>query len=470
MCWKLLPEWLKSLAFRLGFFYSLIFGIVSFAGIFFLNWMISSYVIHGVDLSLMEQKRELKHYAAFHDHKIIQGKFLDEANARGTSRVFYSLVSPLGEHLVSSNKHAWNGVTWDLNWLIKAKANGLIFTDLELPKTRARVLTAIIDHNRILQITQSLENETIFLTKVSTMSIILVLVMMAAGIVAGSLMAKKAISGLNKVTLAVRRISRGEFNERVDIHGTGIELVRLGRSYNRMAERIEKLIKEMQEVSDNIAHDLRSPVTRIRGLAEMAAGNTSIEKEGMETIGCIVEECDRLIHLINTMLEISEAEAGLGEMITQSIKSSELVSKTIEIFLPMAEESGLGLEALEIADFSIQGDIRKIQRIMANLVDNAIKYTPYGGNIIISAYTENQTAMFRVSDTGKGIEKDALPKIFDRFYREDLSRSLPGNGLGLSLAMAFARAHNGTIEIDSTPSKGTTSTLCLPLGNGFDSN
>ncbi len=462
MFWKRLPERFRSLGFRLGMSYALIFGLVSSAGICALYVIIASHLMHEADSGLMDQKRALEHYAAFHDDRVIQGKFIDEAGARGTSRVFYSLISPLGERLVSSDASAWQDMAWDTNWLVQAAAQGLIFTDLSFGRKKARVLTAAVTPERFLQITISLKEETAFLAKVRAGAVIFVLAMGAAGIGAGILMARKALKGLDAVTLAVRRVAGGDFKERVAVQGTGIEMMRLGRTYNQMADRIESLIREMTQVNDNIAHDLRSPVTRIRGLAEMAAGDPALPEQGMEALGSIVEECDRLVHLINTMLEISEAQTGLGDMTPGSMPASELISGTMEMFVPLAEENQVVLETVDGADFTVFGDLGKIQRALSNLVDNAIKYTPSGGQVRLSAALENKTARITVTDTGMGISPHALPRIFERFYRADQSRSLPGNGLGLSLAMAFAKAHNGTIEIHSVPGAGTTCTLSLP--------
>lgn len=462
---KRIKEWTKSLTFRLGFLYSLIFGIISSIGILSLNIMISSHVMTGVDMRLLEQKRAVQHYAAFHDHKIIHGKFLDEAGARGTSRVFYRLLTTKGKQEVSSNQSSWQNIKLNKNWITQAKKHTTVFSDLKLhdDRNKARVLSTLVGKDHILQIIVSLENETMFLHKVQTASIILVILMLAAGIAAGSIMAKKAISGLDEITLAVQSVAKGDFQERVVLDGKGSELVRLGRTYNKMADKIETLLLEMQEVNDNIAHDLRSPVTSIRGMAEMAAFEKNLPMETLETLGGIVEECDRLIHLINTMLEISESEAGLVDLKQEKIHASNLINMTIEIFLPMADESGIELKSLDFKDFYFWGEKRKLQRIMANLVDNAIKYTPKGGKVIITALKEDNLLKFRVKDTGMGIEKDLIPKIFDRFYRADQSRTLPGNGLGLSLANAFARAHNGSIQIDSEINKGTTSILSIPF-------
>ncbi|MCG8549408.1 MAG: HAMP domain-containing histidine kinase, partial [Desulfobacterales bacterium] len=347
MFWKRLSERRHSLSFQLGFSYALIFGLICLTGVLCLNAMISSHVMRGVDLRLLEQKRALEHYAAFHDIPVIQGKFIDEAAARGTARVFYRLVSPLGESLVSSDASAWQHGFWDPNWLVQAKARNMLFTDMDMGggREKARVLTTGITPDRFLQITVSLAEESAFLAKVYAASTIFVLAMGIAGIGAGVVMAKKALSGLSTVTRAVQRVADGNFRARVDVQGAGVEMMRLGRTYNRMADHIQALVRTMKEVNDNIAHDLRSPVARIRGLAEMAAEDRAMPPRGIDILGSIVEECDRLIHLINTMLEISEAEAGLNPMRFDRISASQLILKTMEIFTPLAEQSKVRLEA-----------------------------------------------------------------------------------------------------------------------------
>ena len=176
-----------------------------------------------------------------------------------------------------------------------------------------------------------------------------------------------------------------------------------------------------------------------------------------------IEECDRLLDMINTMLIISRTEAGVNQLDCQKLDIGKLVTDACNIFQAPAEEKGLTLDCDGPGPISIDGDVRLIQRLVANLLDNAIKYTPAGGRIDVTVFPgENQTVAIAVQDSGVGISGQDLEHIFERFYRCDPSRSQAGTGLGLSFARAVARAHNGEITVVSTPGEGSTFTVRLP--------
>jgi len=180
-----------------------------------------------------------------------------------------------------------------------------------------------------------------------------------------------------------------------------------------------------------------------------------------------VEECDRLIGMINTMLMITKAESGLHRLDEQEVDLTRLVRDACELLEPVAEDKGLSLACETPEAFPLVGDPPMIQRILANLLDNAIKYTPSGGAVKVSlSEKDGREALVTVHDTGIGIPADDLPHIFERFYRCDHSRSQPGTGLGLSLARALANAHQGDITVTSTSGQGSTFTLTLPRHKG----
>jgi signal transduction histidine kinase len=176
-----------------------------------------------------------------------------------------------------------------------------------------------------------------------------------------------------------------------------------------------------------------------------------------------IEECDRLLDMINTMLLISKTESGVDKLDHRKIDLSEIIRSACDLFEPMAEDNGLTLVCNVPDQCHLLGDSRMIQRMFANLLDNAIKYTPAGGTVSVSvSENEKKDLVVTVKDTGMGIAESDLPRIFDRFYRCDQSRSRPGIGLGLSLARAIARAHHGEITVTSRLNEGSTFTIALP--------
>jgi signal transduction histidine kinase len=175
-----------------------------------------------------------------------------------------------------------------------------------------------------------------------------------------------------------------------------------------------------------------------------------------------VQECDYLLEMINTMLDISEAEAGTGQLAVEKIDVGTLVRDACGLFQPIAEDKGVRIVS-EVPDSSfVYGDVRMLQRMVANLLDNALKYTQPGGTITVSVNGDQERATISFNDTGIGISEEDLPQIFERFYRCDQSRSQPGVGLGLSLALAIARAHGGNITATSSTGKGSSFTITLP--------
>jgi heavy metal sensor kinase len=287
------------------------------------------------------------------------------------------------------------------------------------------------------------------------------LLVVAAGV--GWFMAKRAVSGVEAVTRTARKITANVLEERVPVKDTGDEIDLLAKTFNEMLDRIESLVREVKEMSDNIAHDLKSPITRIRGAAEVTLTTSHVigDYEGMAA--SIIEECDRLLDMINTMLLISKTEAGVERPSLECIDLSSLLSDTCELFTPVAEDKGIILQCVAPESTQLNGDVRMFQRMFSNLLDNAIKYTPSGGKVDVTILAgSSEEASVSIQDTGIGIADDELPHIFDRFYRGDRSRSTSGVGLGLSLSRAIAHAHGGDIHVSSEVGGGSTFVVTLP--------
>jgi heavy metal sensor kinase len=287
------------------------------------------------------------------------------------------------------------------------------------------------------------------------------LIGVAAGV--GWFMARRAVSGVEEVTRTAQIISGGNLEKRVPVHPRGDEIDQLAMTFNQMLDRIQGLLKEVREMSDNIAHDLKSPITRIRGMAEvtLTTGRSLNEYEGMAA--STIEECDRLLNMINAMLMISRTEAGVDRFIRERVDLASLVRDACGLFGPTAEDKNLKLTCSVPDSSSATGDLRMLQRMFANLLDNAIKYTPAGGEVSVTlSESDEKDVTIDIADTGIGIPAQDLTRIFERFYRGDESRSQPGIGLGLSLARAIARAHGGNITVTSTVNRGSVFTVTLP--------
>ncbi|MGD9323257.1 MAG: HAMP domain-containing sensor histidine kinase, partial [Desulfobacterales bacterium] len=257
----------------------------------------------------------------------------------------------------------------------------------------------------------------------------------------------------------------GSLEKRVPVKKGVDEIDQLAITFNQMLDRIQKLVSGIKEMSDNIAHDLKGPITRIRGIAEISLTSRSSLADYESMAASTIEECDRLLEMINTMLMISKTEAGAGQLERRKLDIAGLVCDACDLFQSPAEDKNLKLDCRAPENVIIYGDMRLIQRMIANLLDNAIKYTPSNGSIDVGLrIADDQSVLISVKDTGIGISKQDLAHIFERFYRCDPSRSQAGTGLGLSFARAVARAHDGDITVTSAPDQGSAFTVMLPQG------
>jgi heavy metal sensor kinase len=420
------------------------------------------------DQELLGQAREFSTVLTSRGLEAVKSLALLEAQAAGVKKVFFRLLSSRGEVFSSSNMSYWQDIDVGeaaIKQLVRDRKS--VFETISIPnrKEKVRVLHVMVGTGVILQIGQSMETDSRFIDAFKNIFVItmILLVGLAAGV--GWFMARRAVAGVEAVTRTAQQISGGTLDKRVPVGTRGDEIDQLATTFNQMLGRIQTLITEIKEMSDNIAHDLKSPITRIRGMAEVTLTTGKGIEEYERMAASTVEECDRLLDMINTMLMITKAESGLHHPEEQEMDMSRLIRDACELLETVAEDKGLSLACETPGTFPFVGDPRMIQRTLSNLLDNAIKYTPSGGSVKVSlSEKDGANAVVSVQDKGVGIPPDDLPHIFERFYRCDHSRSQPGTGLGLSLARAFARAHQGDITVISTPGQGSIFTLTLPTG------
>jgi heavy metal sensor kinase len=454
----------RSLAFRLALLYAATCAILSIAAfLIFYQLMISN--IHArTDNALAEELNECSSLLASEGVAPLREEIHRKAQSAGTGKVFLRLLTTEGKEIVSSDLGPWQGIGISGIALKRLAQGRPVFETLTPPGWRhtARVIYGMAGPGMVLQIGRSLRDDEEILEDfrhVFRPAIAIVFTLAAFG---GWLVARQALSGVREVTRTAIAISEGAMEKRVPLTGRGDEIDQLSRTFNHMLERIQSLITEMKEVTDNIAHDLKSPVTRIRGLAEVTLTTGRSLDEYQTMAASTVEECDRLLGMINTMLEISEFEAGVATLCIKAMDISTLIEEACDLFQPLAEDKGLAIKIKVPPQCFLSGDKSKLQRTLTNLLDNAIKYTPSGGTITVSAEEGEKEVIISVHDTGIGISANDIPRIFDRFYRADESRTEPGAGLGLSLVLAIVQAHRGDIQVSSSPGAGSTFTIVFP--------
>lgn len=453
-----------TLVFRLTLLYFL--SVMAFLGAFV------GYRLHrdsghyrDVDLGLLAEAKELsllldsvkgmseEDLTRFFDHQ-----------TKSFYRLFVRILGPNGEVFASSDT---SSLDMDLSPTVTGVFNretGHAFKTLPLPQShyKARILSYAIGPDRVLQIGTSQEGLQRIIEKRWREFGIVMAVLIVYSTFVGWFVIKCALKGVEEVTRTAIQISSGNFSSRVPITGRGEEIDRLATTFNNMVERIQALVIGMREITDNMAHDLRSPITRIRGIAEMTITSAKDNRDYEIMAGSIVEECDRLLGIINTMLDISEAKAGLSKLNISQVDISKIVYETCELFRPIAEDKNTRIIKRLADNTFIWADNQKLQRVVSNLLDNALKYTPAGGTITVTVEGDVDQVVVTVNDNGIGISRDDLPYIFRRFYRCDRSRSQPGTGLGLSWARAIIEAHGGHISATSTLNEKSTFTVTLP--------
>jgi len=291
------------------------------------------------------------------------------------------------------------------------------------------------------------------------------LLVVVTALTGGWLVTQTAMAPIRQLTHAVRRIIRtGRTDTRVPLGGTGDALDELTILFNTMLDKIEGLVTAMHGALDNVSHDLRTPLTRLRGGAEMAlAGPPDLDRY-REALADTIEEADRVLVMLTTLMDISEAESGTMRLRREPVLLSEIAERAVDLYRDVADAKGVALSAPAAPEVSVSADRTRLEQATANLLDNAIKYTPPGGHVAVDIRRDEAAAHLTVRDDGPGIPGDELPRIWDRLFRGDRSRAERGLGLGLSLVKAIVEAHGGRVTVESEVGKGLAFTVSLPAG------
>jgi signal transduction histidine kinase len=280
----------------------------------------------------------------------------------------------------------------------------------------------------------------------------------------GSYLAARSLRPLQSLNDTVRTvIETGKVDARIPTMNKPDELDELVRLFNRMLERIERLVEGMRDALDSVAHDLKTPLTRMRVSAEAALRSSDDSVQLKKAVTESLEEADGMLSLLNTLMDISEAETGVMRLDLSDIDLTSIVGDMAELYRYIAEEKSIALSVETLAPITVRADLTRIRQVIANILENAIKYTGAGGKILIRISPGERDVTVTVKDSGVGIPKEEITQVWQRHYRGKNSRSYPGVGLGLSVVKAIVEAHRGSVRIASTPGEGTDLSFTLPL-------
>jgi signal transduction histidine kinase len=438
------PAFTRTFGLRLALWYATLF-VSGAVAIVFVTYYLTSTSLAQRDQQIIKGK--LGDYAAAYSRggvRVLAATVRAEQQA-APERLFVRVVDRGVEAVVLSNPDGWD-------------------------PSKLEIVSARLADGTLVQVGKSTEARDDLLSRFRAALGIVTLFIVLIALTGGWLATQSALFPIRRLTLAVQRIIRtGRTDARVPLEGSGDAIDELTSLFNTMLDKIEGLVTAMRGALDNVSHDLRTPLTRLRGTAEMAlasppSGDATQQADYYrELLADCVEESDRVLVMLNTLMDISEAESGTMQLRREPVPLAEVVARAVDLYRDVADAKGVALGAVAPAGIVVIADRTRLEQVAANLIDNAVKYTPAGGRVDVEVRRDSGAAVVEVRDSGQGIPSDELPRIFDRLFRGDTSRAERGLGLGLSLVKAIVEAHGGAVEVNSDPGHGSVFTVRLPV-------
>ncbi len=446
------------LGLRLASWYAVVFVLTSLAIVLLTYRLLEASLVERDQQLVISTLREYsQRYAEGGLGSLAEAVDIEQRSGR-LERLFVRVVRGQSETLFLSAPNAFND--FDVSRL-----RGLSELEQVLSQSgsaRLEVASARLADGTLLQVGKSTEIREALLARFRYVLAIVSLVIVAVGLAGGALVTRSTLQPIRQLITAVRDIIRtGRINARVPVRPERDAIDELSALFNEMLDRITTLIRGMEHALDNVAHDLRTPMTRLRGVAERALQTGDVHAQREALVTCL-EESERILAMLETLMDISEAETGTMRLDIGDVPVASIVGQIVELYENVAEDKHIEVSTNVETGLTVPADSRRLGQVLANLVDNAIKYTPSGGRVTVSARRDDSVVRFEIADTGIGIAPNDLPHIWDRLYRGDQSRAERGLGLGLSLVRAIVVAHGGTVDVEAEPGRGSTFIVKLP--------
>jgi len=451
---------LRTNAFRLAALYLLLFAASVLALLAFIYFSTAGFVERQTEATIDAEITGLREEYADRGLPGLLEIIHARSNAPHGDSTLYLVTDP-SLHPIAGNLSAWPRARqirpgW-ISFPVEVRTrDGLVAT------TAVASVFVLQDSFRLL-VGRDLLDASAFRSRITRTLAWAALLTVALGVAGGLFMTRHMLRRVEAVNRTSARIIRGDLTQRVPLTGSGDEFDQLAGNLNAMLDRIERLMLGMRQVTDNIAHDLRTPLSRLRARLEVTLLERPDATRYADALRETIADADHLLGTFNALLSIAEAEAGSRRETMAVVDLAEIARSVAELYEPVADDKGLALSVDSDATIAVNGDRHLLSQAIANLLDNALKYTP-AGKVALSAHARDGTARVEVADSGPGVPADRREAVFDRFVRLEGSRSTPGNGLGLSLVRAVARLHGGEAWLeDNAP--GLTAIFTLPMAD-----